>query len=130
MTINQLLDGRDALIRLTKKHFKSYKTARSLVLLRKAVESEIGIFLELEQEAIKNYAAKDEKGNPVFLADGRLQLKDEESKERFEKSMLEARESEVEGIQPINLREEDFVSAEDFPTPSDMILLEPLVTFE
>ena len=130
MTINQLLDGRDALIRLTKKHFKSYKTARSLVLLRKAVESEIGIFLELEQEAIKNYAAKDEKGNPVFLADGRLQLKDEESKERFEKSMLEARETEGEGIQPISLREEDFVSAEDFPTPSDMILLEPIVVFE
>lgn len=130
MTINQLLGSRDALVRLTEKHFNSYKVARGLVLLRQAIEAELKVFLELEQNSIKELSAKDEKGKPIFLADGRLQLRDEEAKELFEKRMIDARETEVDSIKPITLREEDFASPEDFPTPNDMLLLEPLVTFE
>ena len=104
--------------------------ARGLVLLRQTVEAELKVFLELEQNSIKELSAKDEKGKPIFLADGRLQLRDEEAKELFEKRMIDARETEVDSIKPITLREEDFASPEDFPTPNDMLLLEPLVTFE
>jgi hypothetical protein len=38
--------------------------------------------------------------------------------------------TEVDGIEPVTLCESDFRSADDLPTVSEMIALEPLVVFE
>ena len=130
MKLKDLLKAKEALMRLTDKHFNSYKTIRQLVALRKAVDAEVETYLAEEKKAITAYAELDEKGNPVILAEGRVRLKDEKSKVLFEKELTAIRETDIEGIDSITLKEEDFHSVEDIPTPNDILLLDPIVVFE
>ena len=129
MKLNDLLNANDALKTLTGKRFTSYKKARLLVKLRKAVETEIEFYTEEERKAIKTYAELNEKGNPVFLPDGRLRLKDEQAKTAFESEIAKLRDSDVDGIEMVTLSENDFISADELPTPEEMLLLESLVEF-
>ena len=130
MKLKDLIRTREALTRLTEKRFTSYKVIRSLVALRKAVDAEVDIYLEQEKKAVKTYAELDEKGNPIILSEGRIRLKDEKSKTLFDQELTKLRESEVDGIKPVTLKEEDFCSLEEIPTPSDILLLEPIVVFD
>jgi len=83
-----------------------------------------------EKKAISLYAETDDGGNPLFLDDGRLRLKDMEAKVAFEKEITTLRETDVDGIEPITLSESDFRSADDLPTVDDMIALEGVIIFE
>lgn len=130
MKLKDLLTAVEALKRLTEKRFSSYKTIRNLVSLRKAVEEEVETYLEQEKKAIQTYAELDEKGKPILVAEGVVRLKDEQAKQAFDKELTELRETEVEGIERVVLCEGDFRSAEDLPTPDDLLALEPLVRFE
>ena len=130
MKLKDLIRTREALTRLTEKRFTSYKVIRSLVALRKAVDTEVDIYLEQEKKAVKTYAELDEKGNPIILSEGRIRLKDEKSKTLFDQELTRLRESEVDGIDPVTLKEEDFCSSGDIPTPSDILLLEPIVVLD
>lgn len=130
MKLKELLKTQEPLKRLTEKRFTNYKIIRALVGLRKAVDAEVDVYLEQERKAITAYAVLDEKGNPVLLAEGRVQLRDEKAKAAFEKELTELRETEIENISSITLWEDDFRSDEDFPTPDDILSLEPLVVFE
>ena len=103
---------------------------RELVKLRKAVEQEVEFYATEEKKAIGLYAETDEGGNPLFLDDGRLRLKDMEAKVAFEKEITTLRETDVDGIEPITLSESDFRSADDLPTVDDMIALEGVIIFE
>lgn len=129
MKLIDVFNTREPLKRLTEKRFNNYKVLRLLVKLRKAVETEVEFYVEEEKKAINLYALKDEKGNPVFTVDGRLQLKDVESKIAFEEEIKKLNATEVDGIKPVLLREEDFCSSADYPTPNDMALLETVIEF-
>lgn len=39
-------------------------------------------------------------------------------------------DTEIDEFKPIFISESDFLSAEDLPTPSDMLILENIITFE
>ncbi len=129
MKLIDVFKAKEPLKRLTEKRFNNYKVLRLLVKLRKAVETEVEFYVEEEKKAVNLYAQKDEKGNPVFLADGRLQLKDVDSRIAFEKEIEKLNATEVDGIKPVLLREVDFCSSADYPTPSDMALLETVIEF-
>ena len=130
MKLNDLLTANEPLKHLSEKRFASYKKMRELVKLRKAVEGEIDFYLSEEQKAIKTYAELDGNGSPIFLADGRLRLKDMEAKIAFENEISALRKTDVEGISPITLCESDFRTTEDIPTVDDMIALEGIIIFE
>ena len=130
MKLNDLLTANAPLKRLSEKRFASYRKMRELVKLRKAVEGEIDFYLSEEQKAIKTYAELDGNGSPIFLADGRLRLKDMEAKIVFENEISALRETDVEGISPITLCESDFRTTEDIPTVDDMIALEGVVMLQ
>ena len=130
MKLNDLLTANAPLKRLSEKRFASYRKMRELVKLRKAVEGEMEFYLSEEQKAIKTYAELDGNGSPIFLADGRLRLKDMEAKIAFENEISALRETDVEGISPITLCESDFRTTEDIPTVDDMIALEGVIIFE
>jgi len=130
MKLNDILAAREPLKRLSEKRFASYKKMRELAKLRKAVEQEVEFYTVEETKAVGIYAEVDKNGAPVFLDDGRLRLKDMESKIAFEKEIEKLRDTEVDGIEPITLCESDFRSGDDLPTVSEMIALEPLVVFE
>ena len=130
MKLKDLIEANASLKRLTEKRFVSYKKMRELVKLRKAVEQEAEFYAAEEKKAIGLYAETDDGGNPLFLDDGRLRLKDMEAKVAFEKEITTLRETDVDGIEPITLSESDFRSADDLPTVDDMIALEGIIIFE
>ena len=130
MKLKDLIEAKTPLKRLTEKRFVSYKKMRELVKLRKAVEQEVEFYAAEEKKAIALYAETDDGGNPLFLDDGRLRLKDMEAKVAFEKEITTLRETDVDGIEPITLSESDFRSADDLPTVDDMIALEGIIIFE
>lgn len=67
---------------------------------------------------------------PVFLDDGRIKLKDVQAKETFDAEIKKLLDTEVSDLPDISIKESDFHSVEDLPTPSDMLILENIITFE
>ena len=130
MKLLTIIGAKDALTRLTEKHFTNFKVARKLVTLRKAVDAEVEFYAGEEKKAVDLYAEKDENGNPVFLGEGRLKLRDNDAKIAFEAEVKKLLDTEVDDIEAVMLRESDFRSADELPTPGDMIALEGFVTFE
>ena len=130
MKLKELLEANEPLKRLSEKRFASYKIMRELVRLRKTVEQEMEFYAGEEKKAVNTYGELDEHGSPIFLDDGRLRLKDMESKIAFEKELSALLETEVDGIEPISLCERDFRSTDDIPTVDDMIALEGVIIFE
>lgn len=130
MKIKDILAANEPLKHLCDRRLASYPKMRELAKLRKAVEQEVDFYLAEESKAIAAYAEVDGNGAPIFLEDGRLRLKDMESKIAFEKEIEKLRCTEVDGIEPVALSEKDFRSSDDLPTISEMVVLEPLVIFE
>lgn len=130
MKLIDVFNAREPLKRLTEKRFNNYKVLRQLVKLRKAVENEVEFYAEAERKAVTRYAEKDDKGNPVILTDGRLKLVDAEAKVAFDETIAKLNDTEVDGIERIVIRENDFASSADYPTPNDMTLLESVIAFE
>lgn len=130
MKLITIVGAKEALTRLTEKHFTNFKVARKLVALRKAVDAEVEFYAEEEKKAVDLYAEKDENGNPVFLGEGRLKLKNNEAKLAFEREVKKLLDTEVDDIEAVLLRVSDFRAAEDLPSPGDMIALEGFVIFE
>lgn len=130
MKLLTIVSAKDALNRLTDTHFSNFKIARKLVALRKAVDAEVDFYSEQEKKAVDLYAEKDDKGNPVFLGEGRLKLRDNDAKIAFEAEIKKLLDTEVDDIEPVTLKEGDFRSADDLPSPGDMIALEGFVIFD
>ena len=130
MLLKFILDANEPLKRLSDKRCASYKKMREIVRLRKLVEQEVETYTAEEKKAVGVYAEVDKNGNPMFLEDGRLCLKDMDAKVAFEKEISALRETDIEDIQPVTLSETDFLSSDDYPTPSDVLALEGIVNFE
>ena len=129
MKLKHIIEAKDAIVRLTEKRFTDYKKLREIVRLRKQVEAEFEFYCEQEKKAVDTYGEKSDKGTPAFLPDGRLKLKDIASKEAFEQEIAKLRDTEVGDFVIITIKESDFLSADDLPTPSDMFLLENIINF-
>ena len=130
MKLKDILVANEPLKRLCDKRLANYKKMRELAKLYRAVKQEVEFYFVEEKKAVDIYAELDKNGTPIFLEDGRLRLKDMESKIAFEKEIEKLRDIKVDGIEPITLCESDFRSGDDLPTVSEMIALEPLVVFE
>ena len=129
MKLKFIVESKDAIVRLTEKRFSDYKKLREIVKLRKAVEAEFEFYCAQEKKAVDTYGEISDKGTPAFLPDGRLKLKNAEAKEAFEKEITKLLDTEVDDFTIITLKESDFLSAEDLPTPKDMLALEPIISF-
>ena len=130
MKIKDILVANEPLKRLCDKRLANYKKMRELAKLFRAVKQEVEFYFVEEKKAVDIYAELDKNGTPIFLEDGRLRLKDMESKIAFEKEIEKLRDTEVDGIEPIILCERDFRTGDDLPTVNEMLALEPLVVFE
>ena len=129
MKLKHIIEAKDAIVRLTEKRFTDYKKLRGIVKLRKSVEAEFEFYCDQEKKAVETYGEKSDKGTPAFLPDGRLKLKDVESKEAFEAEIKKLLDTEVGDFKIITIKESDFLTADDLPTPSDMLLLENIIDF-
>ena len=129
MKLKTVIQAKGALQRLTEKRFTDYKKVRALVSLRRTVEAEFEFYASEEKKAVDTYAEISDKGTPAFLPDGRLKLKDEKAKAAFESEITALLDTDVDNIEPIKISEKDFRSADDLPTPDEMIALEGLIEF-
>lgn len=130
MKLRNIIETRDAIIRLSEKRFTDYKKLREIVKLRRSVEAEFEFYCEQERKAVEDHGERDARGAPVFLPDGRLKLKDVRAKEAFDAEIGRLLDTEVDDFTTVTIRESDFLSADDLPTPGDMLLLENIITFE
>ena len=129
MKLKFIVEAKDAIVRLTEKRFTDYKKLREIVKLRKAVEAEFEFYCDQEKKAVETYGEMSDKGTPAFLPDGRLKLKNAEAKEAFETEIMKLLDTEVGDFTIITIKESDFLSAEDLPTPKDMLVLEHIISF-
>ncbi|MDD4291082.1 MAG: hypothetical protein PHX51_02430 [Clostridia bacterium] len=129
MKLIEVLKAQEPLKRLMEKSFSNYGVLRNLVKLRKTVATETEFYAEQEKKNIELYAEKGDKGQPVFLSDGRLKLKDVDAKVAFETEIRKLNETEIDSIVCIKIKESDFRSTADLPTPSDMLALEAVIEF-
>ena len=129
MKLKFIVESKDAIVRLTEKRFSDYKKLREIVKLRKAVEAEFEFYCDQEKKAVETYGEMSDKGTPAFLPDGRLKLKNAEAKEAFETDIKKLLDTEVGDFTIITIKESDFLSAEDLPTPKDMLVLEHIISF-
>jgi len=129
MKLKFIVEAKDAIVRLTEKRFTDYKKLREIVKLRKAVEAEFEFYCDQEKKAVETYGEMSDKGTPAFLPDGRLKLKNAEAKEAFETEIKKLLDTEVGDFTIITIKESDFLSAEDLPTPKDMLALEHIISF-
>ena len=97
--------------------------------LKKKVDSEIEFYLEQEKKLIERYSAKDENGHPKFLAGGRIELNDMDSKIAFEKEITNLRDLDIDGIDVVEVSASEFREDSILPSPNDLLILEDLIKF-
>lgn len=129
MKLIELLNALIPLRALTDARFASFKKARELAILRKKVEFEADFYAKEEKKIVESYSAKNEKGEPIFLDGGRIQLKDTEAKKAFDKEITALRKTEVDDIEKVSISEADFQEMSSIPTPNELLALESIIDF-
>lgn len=129
MQLIKIIQARAALHRLTETRFKNFTVARNLCVLQKRVDEETDFFQAEQKKAIMAYAELKD-GKPVFTDGKQVQLRSEEAKVAFDAEMQRLCLLEISDINPVVIAETDFCSAEDYPTPGDMMALDGLVEFK
>lgn len=130
MKIISILNAKEPLTRLLECKYTSFKVVRDLANLRKKLEAEVDFYIGEEKKLVDEYASKDEKGRPIVIEGGKIQFDSVDEKNKFEEEVFNLRALDIDGINPVHLKESDFRSTDDLPTPNDMIALEGIVEFE
>ena len=129
MKLIEILNALIPLRALTETRFTSFRKSRELAILRKKVEFEADFYAKEEKKIVETYAKKNESGEPIILEGGRIQLNDAESKIAFDKEITDLRNTEVDDIVKVALRDSDFADTSKIPTPYELIALEPIIEF-
>ncbi len=129
MKLIEVLNALIPLRALTEARFTSFKKSRELALVRKKVEFEGDFYAKEEKKIVEAYAEKNEAGEPIVLEGGRIKLKDIESKIAFDKEITDLRNTEVDDITKVELKESDFADTSKIPTPYELIALEAVIEF-
>ena len=129
MKLIEILNALIPLRALTEARFTSFKKSRELVILRKKVEFEADFYAKEEKKIVEAYAEKNEAGEPIILEGGRIRLKDAEAKIAFDKEITSLRETEVDDIVKVTLKDSDFADTSKIPTPYELIALEAIIEF-
>lgn len=129
MKLIEVLNALIPLRALTEARFTSYKKSRELAILRKNVEFEVDFYAKEEKKIVDTYAEKNESGEPIILEGGRIKLKSVEAKTAFDKEITDLRNTEVDEITKVELKESDFADTSKIPTPYELIALESVIEF-
>lgn len=129
MKLIEVLNALIPLRALTETRFTSFKKSRELAILRKKVEFEGDFYAKEEKKIVEAYAEKNASGEPIILEGGRIKLKDIESKIAFDKEITDLRNTEVDDITKVELKEFDFADTSKIPTPYELIALEAVIEF-
>lgn len=129
MKLIEVLNALIPLRALTEARFTSFKKSRELAILRKNVEFEMDFYAKEEKKIVDTYAEKNETGEPIILEGGRIKLKSIEAKTAFDKEITDLRNTEVDDIAKVELKESYFADTSKIPTPYELIALEAVIEF-
>ena len=93
------------------------------------MEFEGDFYAKEEKKIVDTYAEKNESGEPIILEGGRIKLKSVEAKTAFDKEITDLRNTEVDEITKVELKESDFADTSKIPTPYELIALESVIEF-
>ncbi len=131
MKLKNILGARDALKKLSEKHFVNFKVVRAIADLIKAINTELEFFETESEKLIKLYAELDENGQPKMLPNGLCQLKSPEDKAAFDKEYAELLNLDIsDRIHPVAISEADFKTTTDLLTPLEMLALDELIEWK
>lgn len=130
MLLKDMLALNEPLKNLCSKRLSSFRTARLLSKTLKKVEEEIEIYSKEQRKLLDTYAKKDEKGNFIPHPNGGISLIDAEAKVKYEEALKKLLETDVGMIATIKVSESEFTNPADFPTPQEMVALEPLIDWD
>lgn len=130
MLLKNILVLGEPLKNLCSKRLTNFKTSRSLSKILKKVDEETTFYSQEYKKLLDNYAKKDDKGNFIPHGNNSLELKDANSKQKFEDELKELLETDVGTIEIVRVKEKDFADQNDFPTAQEMIVLESIIHWE
>lgn len=128
MIVNQILEAKNSLLKLTKAKFTNFKTTYDIYKLTKQVESLYELVNKEQEKIIDIYVQKDDSGQ-IIVKDNQYQFESQEKKNGFIQELNKLRSEEVKDIQPLNLSYEEFQQVSDFSV-EDMVKLDGLIIWK
>lgn len=126
MTINDILECRSSIIKLTKIKFNNFKTTIDVYKLYKQIEETLSITDQENKKIIDIYCKKDQNGK-VITKEGKYQFDSNDNMNKYLNDINKLVSQEVSfGKVSINVNDIDINSSEKLST-SDMVLLESLI---
>lgn len=128
MIVNQILEAKNSLLKLTKAKFTNFKTTYDIYKLTKQVESLYELVNKEQEKIIDIYVQKDDSGQ-IIVKDNQYQFESQEKRNGFIQELNKLRSEEVKDIQPLNLSYEEFQQVSDFSV-EDMVKLDGLIIWK
>lgn len=128
MIVNQILEAKNSLLKLTKAKFTNFKTTYDIYKLTKQVENLYELVNKEQEKIIDIYVQKDDSGQ-IIVKDNQYQFESQEKRNGFIQELNKLRSEEVKDIQPLNLSYEEFQQVSDFSV-EDMVKLDGLIIWK
>lgn len=129
MTIQDILNSKQSLIKINSIKFSDFKIALRLASFAKKIDTFIDTFQEEQKKVVKLYAKKNESGEPVIEANGQIAFENEENKTKFVEEMNKILTTELEGIDPLQIKVSDVQVAGEI-SANDLLAVSALINWE
>lgn len=129
MTIQDILNSKQSLIKINSIKFSDFKIALRLASFAKKIDTFIDTFQEEQKKVVKLYAKKNESGEPVIEANGQISFENEENKTKFIEEMNKILSTELEGIEPLQIKVSDVQVAGEI-SANDLLAVSALINWE
>lgn len=132
VTFLQILAGAKGVEGLSKRRFRSIKTALKVNKLSEEISSYHKFYMNEELKLINAYAEKDDKGNILWTPQGGLNISDEAKRAEFNKELNKLQTTEVEiAMAPLEIDAETIVLNKDEEgfSPSEFTGISTFVSF-
>lgn len=129
MTIQDILNSKQSLIKINSIKFSDFKIALRLASFAKKIDTFIDTFKEEQKKVVKIYAKKNESGEPVIEANGQISFENEENRTKFIEEMNKILSTELEGIEPLQIKVSDVQVAGEI-SANDLLAVSALINWE
>lgn len=129
MTIQDILNSKQSLIKINSIKFSDFKIALRLASFAKKIDTFIDTFQEEQKKVVKLYAKKNESGEPVIEENGQISFENEENRTKFIEEMNKILSTELEGIEPLQIKVSDVQVAGEI-SANDLLAVSALINWE
>ena len=129
MTIQDILNSKQSLIKINSIKFSDFKIALKLSKFAKKVDSCIETFNAEQQKIISLYVKKNENGQPVISENGQLVFNSDADKASYIDSMNKILSTELDDIEPLTIKVSEIQVSGDI-SANDLLATSALINWE